>query len=122
MGFVPGSVYTRRQIAEELGGGSVQDYLPAKDGKIICACLSQDFDPAAPVILVGRGPGVQRQAEIFCGQGTAVPVFFKKEANQWEYTGDFTCDHWSEDKETIGTYEDRSGRTQLTRVIFLKAG
>lgn len=121
MGFEMGTTYTRQQIAALTGGGSVHDYLPGKDGKILCACLSQDFDPAAPVILVGRGPGAQQQAAAFCGQETAVPVFFKKEANQWEYAGKFACDHWSDDTETVGRYEDISGRTQLTRVIFLKA-
>ena len=40
MPFAIGQTYTRQQISAELGGGSVHDYLPNKDGKVLCACLS----------------------------------------------------------------------------------
>lgn len=121
MAFEKGKTYTRQDIAEAIGGGSVHDYLPEKEGKILCACLSQAFDPEKPVILVGQGPGVQRQAELFCGQQTGVPVFFKKQANQWEYAGEYRCDHWTDDLEEVLEYEQASGRSSLTKVVFLKA-
>jgi hypothetical protein len=120
MVFEKGALYTRQQIAAEVGGGSLHDFLPVADGAVLCACLSQDFVPQEPVILVGAGPGVQRQAEIFRGQTNAVPLFFKKQANQWEYAGRFKCCRWSGEPDTIAKYADASGRTNLTGVVFLK--
>jgi hypothetical protein len=122
MEFNAGQTYTRQQIAEAVGGGSTQDFLPNKDGKVLCACLSQEFDPADPVVLVGRGPGVEMQAEMFCRQNTPVPVFYKKQANQWAYAGTYAPGQCSRDPCMIGKYEESSGRTSLTSVIFLEKG
>ena len=115
-----GELYTRQQIAEVLGGGSVQENMPNKDGRVLCLCLSKDFDPAQPLALVGRGPKVEEQAGMFCRQENAVPVFFKKRVNLWEYAGDYKCARWTEDLEELAGFEESSGRLMLTRVIFLE--
>jgi hypothetical protein len=121
MDFQINKTYTRQQIQEFVGGGSVHDYLPNKDNVVLCACLSQEYDPLElQVILVGRGTGVQQEAGLFCAQKQAVPVFFKKVANLWEYAGNFKVSRWSEDPEDILAFEESSGRTNLTRVIFLE--
>ena len=115
-----GELYTRQQIAEILGGGSVQENMPNKDGRVLCLCLNPDFDPARPVALVGRGPKVEEQAAMFCRQENAVPVFFKKRANLWEYAGDYKCVRWTQDIDELAGFEETSGRLMLTRVIFLE--
>jgi hypothetical protein len=113
--------YTRQQIQELVGGGSVHDYLPNKEGLVLCACLSQEYDPRGQqVILVGQGPGVQQAGAFFCSQSAAVPVFLKKVANLWEYVGNFKVSRWTEDPEEISGFEESSGRVNLTRVIFLE--
>ncbi|MGE5309135.1 MAG: hypothetical protein ACM3OC_08630 [Deltaproteobacteria bacterium] len=120
MAFEKGRMYSRQEIAAELGGG-VQDYMPQKDGRIVCLCLSQGYEPSErQAALVGAGPGVQQQAEMFCAQAAAVPVFFKEKGHLWEYAGDFSCERWTDDPETIAEYEESSGRHNLTRVIYLK--
>jgi hypothetical protein len=114
--------YTRQQIREIVGGGSVHDYLPNKEGVVLCACLSQEYDPQGQqVILVGQGPGVQQAGDLFCSQSVPVPVFFKKVANLWEYAGNFMVSRWTEDPEEISGFEESSGRANLTKVIFLEA-
>ena len=121
LSFELGKTYTRQQIQERVGGGSVHNYLPNKDNKVLCACLSQEYNPRAPqVILVGQGLSVRHEAELFCGQLTAVPVFFKKVANFWEYVGNFKVLRWTDDPEEIADFEESSGRANLTRVIFLE--
>jgi hypothetical protein len=121
MFFEINKAYTRQEICDRVGGGSVHDYLPNKDGAVLCACLSQVYDPKEPqVILVGRGPGVEQQARMLCAQVFAVPVFYKKMANLWEYTGNFKVLRWTDEPEDICGYEESSGRTNLTRVIFLE--
>ncbi len=121
MSFEFGKTYTRQQISDLAGGGSVHDYLPNKEGRVLSACLSQAYDPRAPkVILVGRGPNVQKEAEMLCAQSVPVPVFFKKIANLWEYAGDFKAERWTDDPDEIAEFEQSSGRANLTRVIFLQ--
>ncbi|MCX5707903.1 MAG: hypothetical protein NTY14_02840 [Candidatus Omnitrophica bacterium] len=69
--------------------------------------------------MVGQGPGVRQEAELFCAHPAAVPVFFKKAADLWEYIGNFKVSRWTEDPEEISGFEESSGRTNLARVIFL---
>jgi len=79
--------YTRREIADTLGGG-VQDYLPHHDGQVVCACLTPELNPEAPnVILAGTGPDIIRWAEVFAKQRDFVPVFLKRATNAWQYVG-----------------------------------
>ena len=104
-----------------VGGGSVHDYLPHEKGRVLCACLSQEYVAGEPVVvLVGAGPGVQAQAQMLCAQGTAVPVFFKDERHWWKYVGDYRFERFSDDQEVVSEYEESSGRMNLTGVIFLR--
>ena len=87
--FDLGRTYTRTEIHDALGGG-VQDYLPHVDGVVVCGCFNPDLNPDAPdVVLPGFGPGIERWAEVFAGQRTAVPCFLKRATNAWEYVGEF---------------------------------
>ena len=53
--FMVGCEYTRDEIQAELGGSKVSS-LPTREGKIVAACLSRKFSPAAPaVVLCGQG-------------------------------------------------------------------
>jgi hypothetical protein len=45
MSFRLRSMYTRKEIHEELGGGSKQSYPPNRGGVILCACLRTDTKP-----------------------------------------------------------------------------
>jgi hypothetical protein len=121
MGFEVGKTYTRPQIAEGTGGGSLQDYMPNRDGKVLCLCLSQEYVPGPEqVVLVGRGPNVEKQAAMFCAQEGPVPVFFKTQGYLWEYAGEYSCERCTEDIDEITGFEESSGRLNLSRIIFLK--
>lgn len=121
MNFELGKAYTRQEIQKIVGGGSLHDYLPNKDNKVLCACLSQVYKPQArQVILVGQGPSVEQEARLFCAQPDAVPVFFKKVANLWEYAGNFKVLRWTDDPQEIADFQESSGRANLTKVIFLE--
>lgn len=117
-----GKTYTRREIHNLLGGG-VQDYLPHKDGQVVCGCFRRwDKQPDAPeVILPGCGPEVYRWAEVFCEQKRPVPVFLKQASNCWEYVGDYVVDRWSEDPAVIAEQKRKTGRDQISRVLYLRA-
>jgi hypothetical protein len=121
MDFEKGACYTRQQISDRVGGGSLQNAMPNKDGRVLCVCLSQMWDAGSPeVVLVGAGPAVQKEAGMFCAQNAPVPFFCKKVANLWEYVGDYKPVKWTEDPEEVGAFAQSSGRINLTKVIFLQ--
>lgn len=123
MPFDIGIRYTRDEIHDAVGGGSRVSYLPNKDGVILCACLTLEANPDAPhIILPGRGKEIERSAGIFCkkNKNNAVPAFIKRNINQWEYVGNFIVEGDSTSQNEIHTYACRSGRTDITRVIYMK--
>lgn len=87
--FLIGREYTRNEIYSEVGGSKVS-CLPTRSGKIVAACLSQDFSPAAPrVLLCGRGPKTGPTSELLTHQQGSIPVFIKRAAGRWEFHGLF---------------------------------
>lgn len=121
MAFSGRERYTREAIHERLGGGSKQAYLPNKGGVVLCACLRTDTNPGAPdVILPGDGPEIQRSSNLLCEQKSAIPVFIKRDINDWEYVGDYVVDRWSESPAEIAEHARRAGRYDVTRVIYMR--
>jgi hypothetical protein len=117
--FDLGASYTRREISSRLGG-SVQSYLPHTDEIVRAACLRLDTNPGAPgIILVGTGPGIERAAEMLIAQRTSVPTFLKRGLGKWEYVGDYAVDHWSSDGAELAAQAKRSGRKDITRIIYM---
>lgn len=85
--FEKGSVYTRGQIREALGGSS-RDALPTRSGKVVCACITLEKNPRAPEeMVVCSGGRAARLAREFALSGEAVPVFVRARRGGWEYAG-----------------------------------
>ncbi len=85
--FVIGREYTRNEIHAALGGSKVS-CLPSHGGKLVAACLSQDFSPDAPsVVLCGQGPRTGPASERLTRQQGPIPVFVKRGAGRWEFHG-----------------------------------
>ena len=117
--FTVGQDYTRQAIHEQLGG-SVQSYLPTVHGRVVCACLKKETNPEAPrVILVGKGPDIERAGAIFASQQGAVPVFLKRETNAWTFEGYFRVERSSVPGDDHAQYLAGKG-TEVTRVIYLQ--
>jgi hypothetical protein len=86
--FEKGSVYTRGQIHEAVGG-SARAALPTRGGKVVCACLTRGKNPRAPEeMVVGGKDRAVRLARAFAASGEAVPVFVRTSRGSWEYAGD----------------------------------
>jgi len=94
--FQPDKPYTRNEI-HDLLGGSKRSYLPTVDGRVTCACLTRDMDLLAPeIIYVGTGPDVKESARILCEkQKGAIPVFIKKDSNDWRYWGLYAVERFT---------------------------
>lgn len=119
--FVVRHLYTRREITDSLGGG-VQDYLPHRDGHVVCACLSHELNPDAPfVVLVGTGPEIVRWGKVFAEQREFVPVFVKRATNAWQYVGRYRTESSSTDSEEISRWGSVSGRAgEIAMVLYLE--
>jgi hypothetical protein len=118
--FVKGKDYTRKEIHNVLGGG-IQDFLPHRDGVVLCACVTPDMNPHLPdVILVGNGEQVPHWARIFAQQNIYIPLFVKRGPNKWEYLGNFKVRLLSEDPKEIARQETYSGRNDLILVLHLE--
>jgi hypothetical protein len=86
--FEKGSVYTRGQIHEAVGG-SARAALPTRGGKVVCACLTREKNPRAPEeMVIGGKDRAVRLARAFAASGEAVPVFVRTRRGGWEYAGD----------------------------------
>ncbi len=86
--FQKGSVYTRGQIREAVGG-SARAALPTRGGKVVCACLTLEKNPRAPEeMVVGGKERAVRLARAFAASREAVPVFVRTRRGGWEYAGE----------------------------------
>ena len=86
--FEKGSLYTRGQIREAVGG-SARAALPTRGGKVVCACLTREKNPRAPEeMVIGGKDRAVRLAKAFAASGAAVPVFVRTRRGGWEYTGE----------------------------------
>ena len=118
--FTPGTAYTRQQIRQGVGGGSVQTYLPRLKGRVLCACLNGPMNLVPDVICVGKLPNTIKTAEMLCQQGDDLPVFVKEVAGRWIYQGQYKVKNWSDDIETLIYYRQKTQRPELTRIIFME--
>ena len=116
-------LYTRKEIADMLGGGGHQDYLPHHAERVMCACLVPRLNPDAPhVVLPGVGPDIIRWGNVFANQREFVPVFLKRATNAWQYVGDYRVTERSDDPDQIARWGEVADRTDdISMVLFLEA-
>jgi hypothetical protein len=114
--------YTRREIHDALGGNT-EEYLPTKDGRVVCGAFrTEDANPEAPmVILPGFGPKIEKAAELFASQATGIPIFLKRGTNRWQYVGDFRVKRLSRDPSEVAKHSARANReADVSCVLFLE--
>ena len=118
--FRIGHEYTRTEI-HGVVGGSLQSYLPTKNGEVVAACLTRKYNPEAPkVILVGRGPIIESAGKLLSKQLTPIPVFIKKAVNSWEYQGQYRSVRHLINEGEMQAYVKKSERSDVVGVIFLE--
>lgn len=85
--FEMGAVYTRGEIRAAVGG-SARTALPTRGGRVVCACLTREMNPRAPLemVICGKERAV-KLARAFAASGAAVPVFVRTRRNAWEFAG-----------------------------------
>ena len=115
-----GTVYSREQIRQEVGGGDLQSYLPHTSGNVLCGCFDPALNRKAPFeIDLGSGRDVIRYAQRLLEQATPVPVFLKRDAFAWEYVGQFrAAEYVTDTKDLYPAKETR--RANAVAVLYLE--
>jgi hypothetical protein len=122
--FTIGECYTRGEIHGVLGGSKVS-CLPSVDGKLVAACLTLTFSPAAPaVVLCGNGPRTTPASKLLALQRETLPVFIKKAAGQWQFSGEFRVAEFFVDGPRFEEFIAGSGRSlaSVSYVVLLRPG
>ena len=119
--FTVGSQYTRDAIHAEVGGSKVS-CLPTQAGRIVAACLSQKFSPAAPhVVLCGQGQRTGAVSKLLTIQQGKLPVFIKRATSHWEFRGNFRVDESFTSGARFESFISGSGRSiaSVSYVVLL---
>lgn len=112
-------VFTTRELAERTAGGDA--YIRVKAGEVKGLALRLDRNPQAPsIVIVGDGPKIKANAELFMGSGTAAPVYIKEHTNQWRFDGQFRAVAYKRDAETIATYGEGREPKSIAGILFLE--
>jgi hypothetical protein len=113
--------YSRREIHNALGGGSVQSYLPTVNGRVVAGCFKTKLNPEAPYrIFAGAGPIIRSSAHIAAAQREPFPVFIKQGNKQFEFIGNYRGAGIDESATTIRDANRDSRRTNVTAVLTLE--
>jgi len=122
--FTVGECYSRDQIHCVLGGSKVS-CLPSVDGKLVAACLTLRFSPAAPtVVLCGQGPKTAGASRLLTLQRQKLPIFIKKAAGRWEFCGDFRVAEFLVGGPRFEKFIAGSGRSlaSVSYVVLMRPG
>jgi hypothetical protein len=122
--FEPNKNYSREAI-HAVCGGSKQAFLPAKNGRVVAACLRQDLNPQAPDVIICSGAASARAAgKTLARQSGTIPVFIKVETDLFRYVGDYAVSESMTSPVDCAPYIANSGFTarQVSRIIKLKRG
>ena len=102
-------------------GGGVQSFLPTKNGRVVCGCFRMDLNPEAPQeILVGVGVQRVKNAHLVVLQKTSVPVFIKKEAEDWEYMGRFRATRYLTKEHKLLVDEQRTKDESIAGILYME--
>ena len=120
--FVVGKEYSRADIHIECGGNK-QAFLPAKNGKIVAACLRPDRNPQAPeVILCSTSAASRAAGRTLARQAEPIPVFLEQQVDRLRYVGDFAVAESLTIPVDCAPYAKNSSfkPQQISRVIKLR--
>ena len=73
-----GQIYSRDEVTEMVGAGG-DDYILTKNGKVHAITLNPEMNPKAPeIVIVGKGPQVQKRAHLLVESKKSFPSHFSK--------------------------------------------
>lgn len=110
---------TTAELKKATAGGD--SYIRTKDNEVRGLALKKELNPKAPdIVLVGRGPHIQKSAELFAEQGRAVPTYIKNDVNDWEFVGHYRALALSRKASDIETHGSSRPTNSVAAVLFLE--
>jgi hypothetical protein len=120
--FRKGAIHTHADLIEAFGGevkGGI--FLPTREGRIVCGCITTEMNPEAPeCILIGDKPRVVARAEKMADQGGAIPIFVKRGINQWEYRGMYDFVRLSREPRDFRQLAAEAGREDVVAALYFR--
>ncbi|WP_423193710.1 DUF3883 domain-containing protein [Cupriavidus sp. H18C2] len=108
------------ELARLTAGGD--DYIRTKDGEVKGLALRLDLNEGAPeVVVVGKGPRIERRAKLLLDTPYAVPTYVKRGTNAWEYLGEYRAIAYREDRSTIEQYRGERRAEDVAGILFLES-
>jgi hypothetical protein len=110
---------TTAELKEATAGGD--SYIRTKNNEVRGLALKKELNPKAPdVVLVGRGPRIQRSAELFAEQRRAVPTYIKNDVDDWEFVGHYRALSLSRKASDIKAHGSSRPPNSVAAVLFLE--
>ena len=120
--FRKGAIYTHADLIDTFGGevkGGI--FLPTREGRIVCGCITTEMNPEAPeCVLIGDKPRVVTRAEKMADQSGAIPIFVKRGINQWEYRGMYDFVRLSRDPRDYRQLAAEAGRKDVVAALYFR--
>ncbi|MGD0949245.1 MAG: DUF3883 domain-containing protein [Candidatus Binatia bacterium] len=114
------AILSTSQLAAALAGGV--DYIRTKGNEVKGLALRLDLNRQAPeVVVVGKGPRIERRARLFLDSQAVVPAYVKRKANEWEYIGKYRATAYRTDRTTIDKYRQKRPAQRVAGILFLEA-
>ena len=122
MKFRKGSTYSHENLIEAFGGevkGGI--FLPTRDGRVVCGCITTVMNPEAPeCVLIGDKPRVVARAEKMAAQGGSIPIFVKRRVNEWEYRGMYDFVRLSREPRDFAQLAQEAGRNDIVAALYFR--
>lgn len=109
-----------KELAQRTAGGD--DYIRTKNGVVVGVALRLDLNEGAPeVVVVGKGPRIERRAELLRDTMNSVPTYVKRGTNAWEYLGEYNAKAYRTDRQTIKEYCGTRPPQTVAGILFLES-
>lgn len=111
---------TTAELAVKLAGGD--SYIRTKNGEVMGLAVTTSLNPDAPeIIVVGTGPRIILNAELFFRSQQHVPVYVKQSVNEWKYMGHYKAESYDRSPLIIDRYRRHRSVDDVSGILFLSA-
>lgn len=110
---------TTAELARITAGGD--GYIRTSKNQVVGLALTKKKNPDAPEIVVfGRGPRIERTAELLLEQGRAVPTYMKEGTKNWVYVGNYKAKRISRAVKDIAEFGASRPDGSVAGILFLE--
>jgi hypothetical protein len=111
--------YTAEEVEKLTAGG--RSYIRTKDNIVVGLAITKQKNPeASNIVVVGDGPGIIKNAQLFVDQNEYVPTYLKLGSNQWLYKGEYKVKRYSDEDVDIRNHHKHRPRNKVKGILFLE--